>query len=312
MRSARLSRTEPRLLTSEDRVEAVVRADSGPVFSPGRIAVTCVAAVALVAVVGLASSGAPWRNGGTAGRAHLPAIVGDVLGVVLVVLVCAGGMLAWMLAALKGAEQRASRGGRSSLVTVLVGTTVAVVAIAAVVALLGSEGRRSPAPAGVAGGKSGGAAPLKARDGSVNLDWLVIAAAVGALGVVAGGLVVRRRLAQADLEPATGAPAGLARALADSIDEIERESDPRRAVIRAYARMEHGLGDAGLPRARHETPFEFVSRALQRLSVSAASAHGLAELFERARFSLHPIDRVGKQAAIGALRDVQAELDAQA
>jgi hypothetical protein len=295
---------------SEDRVEAVVRADSGPVFSRGRIAVTCVAAVALAAVVGLASSGAPWRTGGTAGRAHLPAIVGDILGVVLVMLVCTGGMLAWLLAALKGAERRASRGGRSSLVTVLVGTTVAVVAIAATITLLGSGGRRPPGPVAAVGGKTAGPAALKARDGGVNLDWLLLAA-VGALGVVVGALVVRRRLAQVDLEPAD-APPGLVRAIADSIEDIERESDPRRAVIRAYARMEHGLGNAGLTRARYETPFEFVSRSLQRLSVSAASAHGLAELFERARFSLHPIDRAGKQAAIGALRDVQAELDAQA
>ena len=99
-------------------------------------------------------------------------------------------------------------------------------------------------------------------------------------------------------------------AVAESIDEIGRDSNARRAVVRAYARMERALDDAGLPRRPHEAPFEFVERALQRLHVSAAAAGRLAGLFELAHFSRHDIDDAMKRDAVRALRLVQQELEA--
>ena len=52
-----------------------------------------------------------------------------------------------------------------------------------------------------------------------------------------------------------------------SLEDIENDPDPRRAVIRAYARMERALGSYGLARRPSETPLEYLARALTSLRV---------------------------------------------
>ena len=50
----------------------------------------------------------------------------------------------------------------------------------------------------------------------------------------------------ADVELASGdVPESVVRAVGESIDQIERDPDARRAIIRAYAQMEHAFDDAG-------------------------------------------------------------------
>lgn len=104
----------------------------------------------------------------------------------------------------------------------------------------------------------------------------------------------------------------LSEVLTETLDDLALERDPRRAVIRAYARMESVLGKHGLPRAPHEAPLEYLARVLRELNVRAEAAHALTELFERAKFSQHEIDVAMKEEAIAALVRVRDDLEAAA
>lgn len=97
-------------------------------------------------------------------------------------------------------------------------------------------------------------------------------------------------------------------ALELSLDDIEREPDPRRAVIKAYGRMETALGSHGLGRRPFETSLEFLSRSLVALRVSRAAVERLTALFERAKFSQHEVDGSMKRDALAALVSVRDEL----
>jgi hypothetical protein len=102
--------------------------------------------------------------------------------------------------------------------------------------------------------------------------------------------------------------------LDDTLEDLERDPDPRRAVIAAWARMERGLAAAGLPRRPSEAPFEYAGRVLRTALTPAAgplrpdSVHRLTGLFERAKFSHHDIGEADRGQAIAALRAVRQEL----
>jgi Domain of unknown function (DUF4129) len=98
--------------------------------------------------------------------------------------------------------------------------------------------------------------------------------------------------------------------LAATLDDLRAEQDPRRAVIRAYARMERSLAAAGLPRAPAEAPEEYLTRVLEGLPVSARAAARLTALFAWARFSPHDVRPEMKDEAIETLEHIQLELEA--
>jgi Domain of unknown function (DUF4129) len=100
----------------------------------------------------------------------------------------------------------------------------------------------------------------------------------------------------------------LAESLDAGIDDLRRISDPRRAVIACYARMERLMSSLGIPRLASDTPTEFLTRVLQRRSVSRESASTLTMLFERAKFSPHRVDEEMREDALVALERVRAEL----
>ena len=89
---------------------------------------------------------------------------------------------------------------------------------------------------------------------------------------------------------------------------LESESDPRQAVIKAYAGMERALAEDGLPRQPSETPLEYLRRALERLSASTAATTRLTSLFEQAKFSSHAIDEPMRREALAALGELRSEL----
>jgi hypothetical protein len=126
-------------------------------------------------------------------------------------------------------------------------------------------------------------------------------------GVVAGGVAVVWRMREQRPPPQlVDEPDELLAAVDISLDDLENEPDPRRAVIRAYARMERALGSYGFARHPSETPLEYLARALSSLRVGRRSIERLSALFERAKFSQHEIDLTMKSdalAALGALRD---------
>ena len=104
----------------------------------------------------------------------------------------------------------------------------------------------------------------------------------------------------------------LVAAVDDSLEDLANEQDPRRAVIKAYDRMERALAANGAARDRAETPVEYLRRALGAVQASQASIRRLTDLFEQARFSRHTIDGEMKLEAIGALTALRAELDGAA
>jgi hypothetical protein len=98
----------------------------------------------------------------------------------------------------------------------------------------------------------------------------------------------------------------------DTLDDLRAEPDPRRAVIAAYARMEHGLGTLGIERLLSETPFEYLARVLERLSVSDQAARALTDLFLRAKFSAAPVTDAMKEEAVSSLETIREEARAWA
>jgi len=98
--------------------------------------------------------------------------------------------------------------------------------------------------------------------------------------------------------------------LDDTLDDLRAESDPRRAVIAAYARMERALGAFGLPRDPSEAPEEYLGRILADLEVSRRASSRLTALFAWAKFSGQDVAPEMKEEAITALEAVRAELRA--
>jgi Domain of unknown function (DUF4129) len=143
-------------------------------------------------------------------------------------------------------------------------------------------------------------------------EWapLVVLASIAAAGL--GGLVTwrwakRRRDTGADSLAGT-----LSDALGATLGDLRAEQDPRRAIILAYAHMEQALDRSGVPRHEAEAPLEYLSRVLLELHVSPGPVFALTELFERAKFSHHPLDGEMKEKAITALEEIRDELRALA
>lgn len=143
-----------------------------------------------------------------------------------------------------------------------------------------------------------------------HFDW-ILAAAIGGGLLLAAVIVLARRRVERDVEAEEASvEEELAAVVTDTIDDLRREADARRAVIAAYARMERVLGQHGQPRRPSEAPFEYLARILLALRVRAGAVRDLTELFERAKFSTHEIDDRMKDRAIAALASVRDDLQA--
>ena len=140
-----------------------------------------------------------------------------------------------------------------------------------------------------------------------HFQWPLV---LGLAGIVLlGGVVVylRRRHSFEPIEERT-LEEDLAAAVGSSIDDLRNESDPRRAVVAAYAQMERVLSAHGLARRDADAPLEYLMRILRELEVRESAVRKLTELFEYARFSPHEIDAGMKEEAIEALMAVRDDL----
>lgn len=150
----------------------------------------------------------------------------------------------------------------------------------------------------------------KGRRGA-HLRWdeiAIVAALLGAAGVAA----FASRTAKPVKEWRFRSHEDVAVALDESLDDLRREPDLRRAIIAAYARMERALAGAGIPRRPSEAPLEFLARALEALDASADAVTRLTDLFEWAKFSPHEPDEAMRDEAIAALEALRDELRAPA
>jgi hypothetical protein len=142
--------------------------------------------------------------------------------------------------------------------------------------------------------------------------WL----AIGLAAVILAGMVVvavhrlRTRPAVAPVELVPGDP--LAAAVEAALADLEGETDPRRAVIKAYARAEAVLRENGLPRRPSEAPLEYLDRVLRDLGARAGAVDRLTELFERAAFSQHAVGPEMRDEAVAVFLGLRDKLSAEA
>jgi hypothetical protein len=97
--------------------------------------------------------------------------------------------------------------------------------------------------------------------------------------------------------------------LADGLDDLRAEPDPRVAIIRAYGRFEHALAAARAPRVPCQTPTEFMRTTLARLPVPVRPIARLTALFEIARFSDRHVGAEARDAACDCLDEITAALE---
>jgi Domain of unknown function (DUF4129) len=268
-------------------------------------------AVALLALVAVGSLRGPLGSG--RGRPSYPADLVDSLVLLLFLAMVAAGVLAivslWPDRHL--ARQRRRRGGTFSVLLPM----AAVVLLWLLRDVLGLDGGdRDQTPTSTVPTPSTVEVPTPPPDSGV-VPWVVAGVALVAMvGIVVAQLVAERRRRRPPRSPAER----LAELLDDTLEDLEHEPDPRRAVIAAWARMERGLAAAGLPRRPSEAPFEYAGRVLESAldpagqgtprPLGLSAAHRLTGLFERAKFSHHDIGDRDRAEAIAALRAVRQEL----
>ena len=160
------------------------------------------------------------------------------------------------------------------------------------------------------GGGGGGPAerPPTSTSSGVRFRWEELAVVLGLLFVGALVVVATRRRGKPGPMNFGAAPAALAAALDESLDDLRADSDLRRAIIAAYARMETALGSVGVPRRPAEAPLEYLERVLLALDTSHASVRRLTDLFEWARFSHHEPEPSMRDEAVDALVAVRDSL----
>jgi len=140
---------------------------------------------------------------------------------------------------------------------------------------------------------------------------LALAAGLGALGLALWVALADRPVHEEEDEPVGASPAGpLEAAVDESLEDLRAESDPRRAIVRCYARFERAAADSGHARRPWLTPSEFMHEVLARLSLPRAAVPALTGLFELARFSHHALGPRERDRAVDALHEIRRAMEA--
>jgi Domain of unknown function (DUF4129) len=273
---------------------------------PGRrVVVAAAVAVGLVALVAAGSLRGPLGSG--RGRPSYPAELVDSLLLLGFLAMVAAAVLA-VVSLWPGrhlARQRRRPGGNWNLLLPM--AAILILWLLREPLGLGGGDRDEPPPSTVPV-PSTLEAPTPPADSGV-VPYLVAGVALAAMvGLLVAQLVAERRRRRPPPTPAER----LVELLDDTLEDLEADPDPRRAVIAAWARMERGLAGAGLPRRPSEAPFEYATRVLEAFVAptdrGAPSVHRLTGLFERAKFSHHAIGPADRDEAVAALRAVRREL----
>jgi Domain of unknown function (DUF4129) len=274
------------------------------------------ALTALLAVVGVASRAHRPVGGSAATTPHAPTLLFDYVASGMLVLFPIGVMIViWAMA--QGRHQRLLAGETNWLRTL---TSLAIMCALLAAAVYLSKGRIGhglgrPTHSQSSVGHSAklGKAQQKSQAAyHSQFRWVpavVVAGIILGLAGAAATVYIRKRRGGGGWEREAALAVALDEVLADSLDDLRADPDPRRAVIRAYARMEKTFAAYGVPRDDSEAPLEFMARALASLSVSQHSMRRLTQLFSRAKFSPHDVDAAMKDQAIEALVGLRAELE---
>jgi hypothetical protein len=276
-----------------------------------RLLLSGVALTALLAAVAVASRAHRPGGGPGGGTSHAPRLVFEYTASALFVLMPIGILVVLWVASL-GRRQKLLEGGgqRRQFQTLLLVGLVGLPLL-----FVGRHYIHWHSPQQQSSGNAGLTQRGEAKDrnsGDAQFKWLPAVAMATFLVGGAGGavaLVLWKRRNGAAWEREAELTAALDEVLADTLDDLRAERDPRRAVIGAYARLERTFAAHDVAREPSETPREYVDRALDRLGVSAFAVRRLTQLYERAKFSPHEIDAAMKDDAIDALAGLREELE---
>jgi len=133
------------------------------------------------------------------------------------------------------------------------------------------------------------------------------------IGILVVAVVLTVWLALRRVRTATAEPqrrAATRAAVEAAISALDSTRDPRDAVIAAYAAMERTFAARDLGRLAPEAPREYLTRLLSLSAAPADQAATITGLFEKARFSTHPISVTDRTRALAALRALRATVDA--
>jgi hypothetical protein len=142
--------------------------------------------------------------------------------------------------------------------------------------------------------------------------FVVVIAIYGSIGLIALWVLLEDRGYARDSTPVQDPQVRrVRRAMTAGLRELRTHTEPRQAIIACYARMEHLLEDHGVPALRHLTPQEYMGTALRGLDLPLDACAGLIQLFELARYSIHPLDDSARTAAIAHLERLTAHLQGE-
>lgn len=269
--------------------------------------------IGLLAVVAVAAAGHSPVGGTSRPSTGTPQLVQDYMGTIALIMLPIGAFLIFWSAFLKRAYAnvplKKSPLYPGQIVPKPLVTVTAFFVIIFIAVRWGHPNRVNLLPGGSSGGTTG--AP-KSHSGSQQFDphfqWLpvfVIGTLVVGLAAAMAIMALRRRREELEQLPIRET---LAAVLAETLDDLRNEPDPRKAVIGAYANMERTLAARGFPRQESEAPVEYLERILGVIEGSGHSARRLTRLFERARFSPHDVNQKMKSDAIESLVGLRAQL----
>jgi len=284
-----------------------------------RLVLSGIALTALLAVVALASHAHRPGGGSGGGTAQTPKLIFEYGASVMFILMPFGILTVLWVASLGRRQKLLESGSVGSQFRSLFTFALVAIPIAFLIRHFITIHANPRGPGAAPPGAGGGTAKFEAdHPATAHFHW-VVALIVGlVLFILVASVcaaVVWKRMKGADWDREAELSAALDEVLADTLDDLRAEQDPRRAVIRAFARMEKTFAAHDVQRDPSETPREYVERALDRLGVSSFSVRQLTNLYERAKFSRLEIDETMKTDAIDALAGLRAELvepDAQA
>jgi hypothetical protein len=122
----------------------------------------------------------------------------------------------------------------------------------------------------------------------------------------------RRRLPRRDSVPPRNLAAEVVAAVEAGLLELdESDTDPRRAVIACWVRLERAAAAAGTPRELGDTSTDHVMRLLGTHSLSGDVLTTFADVYRQARYAArHEVDETMRDHARLALRRLRGELTA--
>jgi hypothetical protein len=282
-----------------------------------RGALPIVGLLGMLAVVAVAAAGHSPGGGTTRPSTSTPHLLQDYLATIALIMLPIGAFLIFWAAFLRRAYANVPLKKSPLYPGQIVPkplVTVAFIFVVLFIAVRWGHPERS-----LQSGKTGAGGASKAqktqpahKQYEPHFQWLPVFV-VGSLIVGIGGalafMALRRRREEIEQAPVRET---LAEVLAETLDDLRNEPDPRKAVIGAYAKMERTLAARGFPRDESEAPHEYLGRILGIVEGSAHSVRRLTRLFERARFSPHDVDQKMKDDAIESLVGLQAQLEADA